>query len=49
MLEFLKRLGKGRYHSLTRDRATQEAATGLAEKGFIEINEFNQACFTGKR
>jgi hypothetical protein len=36
------------WHSYSSDRATVAAVKNLVERGYLEVNEFNQARFTGK-
>jgi hypothetical protein len=38
----------GGWHTYKKDRATCNAIKTLVREGYIKVNTFHQACFTGK-
>ena len=46
-LAFFAKYSDG-WHSYSGDRATVSAVKSLVKRGYLEVNEFNQARFTGK-
>ena len=47
-LAFYVSLGKGRLHSFGKDRTTKRAISCLEKRGYLLVNSYGQAQWTGK-